>query len=224
VVQAMSNAMGMVGRAGRIVLVKARADESIVHAVDGAARMLALIEELLTYSRVGRSADTRQPIDCGQIVDHALRSLSVVIEESGAHVLLVEDSPADVMMTREALDYCKVLNPLHVVEDGVEEMQYLRRAGKYSAAPRHGLIILDLNLPRKSGRELLQDVKTDQDLMNIPVVLLTTSKSEEDVARSYGLHANFHITKPVDFTRFVGVVRSISEFWHGVVTLPLIRS
>lgn len=140
------------------------------------------------------------------------------------HILLVEDSPTDVMMTREALDYYKVLNPLHVVEDGVEAMHYLKRKGKYSAAPRPGLIILDLNLPRKSGRELLQDVKTDPELMNIPVVVLTTSKSEEDVVKAYGLHANCYITKPVDFTRFVDIVRSISEFWLNVVTLPLIRS
>ncbi len=136
------------------------------------------------------------------------------------HILLVEDSPTDVMMTREALDYYKVLNPLHVVDDGVEAMKYLRREGKYSAAPRPGLIILDLNLPRKSGREVLEDVKADPELMNIPVVVLTTSKSEEDVARSYGLHANCYITKPVDFTKFIDVVRSINEFWFGVVTLP----
>jgi CheY-like chemotaxis protein len=140
------------------------------------------------------------------------------------HILLVEDSPTDVMMTREALDYYTVLNPLHVVEDGVEAMHYLKRRGKYCAAPRPGLIILDLNLPRKSGRELLQDVKTDPELMNIPVVVLTTSKSEEDVVKAYGLHANCYITKPVDFTRFVDIVRSISEFWLNVVTLPLIRS
>jgi len=126
------------------------------------------------------------------------------------HILLVEDSPTDVMMTREALDYYKVLNPLHVVDDGVEAMKYLRREGKYSAAPRPGLIILDLNLPRKSGREVLEDVKADPELMNIPVV----------VARSYGLHANCYITKPVDFTKFIDVVRSINEFWFGVVTLP----
>ncbi|KWR91574.1 response regulator [Cupriavidus sp. IDO] len=139
------------------------------------------------------------------------------------HILLVEDSPTDVMMTREALEYYKVLNPLHVVEDGVEAMEYLRREGKHGAAPRPGLIILDLNLPRKSGREVLEDVKKDPALMNIPVVVLTTSKSEEDVARSYGLYANCYITKPVDFTKFMDVVRSISEFWFGIVTLPLIR-
>jgi len=139
-------------------------------------------------------------------------------------ILLVEDSPTDVMMTREALDYYKVLNPLHVVQDGVEATQYLRQKGKYSAAPEPGLIILDLNLPRKSGRELLRDVKSDPDLMSIPVVVLTTSKSEEDVANAYGLHANCYITKPVDFTKFLDVIRGITEFWFGTVTLPLIGS
>jgi CheY-like chemotaxis protein len=140
------------------------------------------------------------------------------------HILLVEDSPTDVMMTREAMAYYKVLNPLHVVEDGVEAMAYLRREGPHREAPRPGLIILDLNLPRKSGREVLQELKADADLRQIPVVVLTTSKSEEDVARSYGLHANCYITKPVDFDRFVEVVRSINEFWFGVVTLPAARS
>lgn len=136
------------------------------------------------------------------------------------HILLVEDSPTDVMMTREAFDYYKVLNPLHVAGDGVEAMEYLRREGKHSAAPRPGLIILDLNLPKKSGREVLEELKADPDLMRIPVVVLTTSKSEEDVARTYGLHANCYITKPVDFARFTDVVRSINDFWFRVVTLP----
>lgn len=140
------------------------------------------------------------------------------------HILLVEDSPTDVLMTREALEYYKVLNPLHVVEDGVAAMEYLRREGKHSAAPRPGLIILDLNLPKKSGREVLEELKADPDLMRIPVVVLTTSKSEEDVARTYGLHANCYITKPVDFVKFVDVVRSIKDFWFGVVTLPPAKS
>lgn len=140
------------------------------------------------------------------------------------HILLVEDSPTDVMMTREALEYYKVLNPLHVAEDGVAAMEYLRRKGKHSAAPRPGLIILDLNLPKKSGREVLEELKADPDLMRIPVVVLTTSKSEEDVARTYGLHANCYITKPVDFVKFVEVVRSIKDFWFGVVTLPAAKS
>jgi CheY-like chemotaxis protein len=144
--------------------------------------------------------------------------------DSLIHILLVEDSPTDVMMTREALEYYKVLNPVHVAEDGVAAMAYLRREGEHSDAPRPGLIILDLNLPRKSGREVLQELKADPDLMTIPVVVLTTSKSAEDVARTYGLHANCYITKPVDFGRFVDVVRSINDFWFGVVTLPSVKS
>jgi len=140
------------------------------------------------------------------------------------HILLVEDSPTDVMITREAFDYYKLLNPLHVADDGVAAMEFLRREGRHSDAPRPGLIILDLNLPKKSGREVLQELKADPDLMNIPVVVLTTSKSEEDVAKTYGLHANCYITKPVDFIRFTEVVRRISEFWFGVVTLPPTRS
>jgi CheY-like chemotaxis protein len=140
--------------------------------------------------------------------------------DSLLHILLVEDSPTDVMMTREALEYYKVRNPLHVADDGVEAMAYLRRQGKYRDAPRPGLIILDLNLPRKSGREVLEELKADPELRAIPVVVLTTSKSEEDVARSYGLHANCYITKPVDFSKFVEVVRSINDFWLGIVTLP----
>ncbi|SDH31527.1 response regulator [Paraburkholderia phenazinium] len=140
------------------------------------------------------------------------------------HILLVEDSPTDVMMTREALEYYKVLNPLHVAEDGVEAMEYLRREGKHSNAPRPGLIILDLNLPKKSGREVLEELKEDSDLMRIPVVVLTTSKSEEDVARTYGLHANCYISKPVDFAKFAEVVCSIKDFWFGVVTLPAVKS
>jgi CheY-like chemotaxis protein len=140
------------------------------------------------------------------------------------HILMVEDSPTDVMMTREALDYYKVLNPLHIAEDGVEAIEFLRREGKHANSPRPGLIILDLNLPRKSGQEVLQDLKSDPDLKNIPVVVLTTSKAEEDVAKSYGLHANCYITKPVDFAKFVQVVRSINDFWLGVVTLPPVKS
>lgn len=139
------------------------------------------------------------------------------------HILLVEDSPTDVMMTREALDYYKVANPLHVAEDGVVAMEFLRREGTHDAAPRPGLILLDLNLPRKSGREVLQELKADPDLMHIPVVVLTTSRSEEDVARTYGLHANCYIAKPVDFAKFVEVVRTIKDFWFGVVTLPPVR-
>ena len=142
------------------------------------------------------------------------------------HILLVEDSPTDVMLTREAMEPYKVLNPLDIVEDGVEAMDYLKGRGKYadSRPPRPGLIILDLNLTRMSGREVLYELKQDPDLRNIPVVVLTTSKSEEDVIKSYCLHANCYITKPVDFSKFIEVVRSISDFWFGVVTLPPVRS
>jgi CheY-like chemotaxis protein len=149
-------------------------------------------------------------------------------DENGqlVHILLVEDSPTDVMLTREAMEQYKVLNPLDIVEDGVEAMDYLKRRGKYAdqEISRPGLIILDLNLPRMSGREVLYELKQDPELRNIPVVVLTTSKSEEDVIKSYCLHANCYITKPVDFSKFIDVVRSINEFWFGVVTLPPVRS
>lgn len=150
----------------------------------------------------------------------------MLVDSTGnlVHILLVEDSPTDVMMTREAMDYYKVLNPLQVVEDGVAAMEYLRLHGQHGSARRPGLILLDLNLPRKSGREVLQELKADPEFMNIPVVVLTTSKSEEDVVRSYGLHANCYITKPVDFNKFIDVVRTINEFWFGVVTLPPVKS
>ncbi|MFP4894907.1 response regulator [Paraburkholderia sp. EG304] len=136
------------------------------------------------------------------------------------NILLVEDSPTDVLMTREAFEDYKVPNPLHVVQDGEEAMDFLRRKGRHHDAPRPGLIILDLNLPKKSGREVLQELKTDPELMSIPVVVLTTSKSEKDVARSYGLHANCYVTKPVDFAMFGDVLRRINDFWFSVVTLP----
>jgi CheY-like chemotaxis protein len=138
-------------------------------------------------------------------------------------ILLVEDSPVDAMLTREALEYYKVLNVLNIVEDGVAAMEYVKREGAYAYARRPDLIILDLNLPKKSGREVLQELKSDPVLSTIPVVILTTSKAEEDVVRSYGLHANCYITKPVDFAKFTEVVRSINEFWFGVVTLPPVK-
>ncbi|MDG9670861.1 response regulator [Hahella sp. CR1] len=136
-------------------------------------------------------------------------------------ILLVEDSPTDVMMTREALAYHKVMNPLHVVEDGVSAIEYLLSKAAEDPIRLPGLIILDLNLPRKSGREVLKEIKDHSRLMRIPVVVLTTSKAEEDVIKSYGLHANCYITKPVDFSKFIDVVRAINDFWFGVVTLPV---
>ena len=135
-------------------------------------------------------------------------------------ILLIEDSPTDVMMPREALRENRMLNPLRVVQDGVAAMQFLRRDPPYTDAPRPGLILLDLNLPRKSGPEVLEEIKSDKNLAQIPVVVLTTSRAEEDVVRSYGLHANCFISKPVDFSRFVETIGSIKEFWFCVVTLP----
>jgi two-component system, chemotaxis family, response regulator Rcp1 len=135
-------------------------------------------------------------------------------------ILLVEDNPGDVDLAREALEGFKVRNALHVAVDGVEAMEFLRRKGKYAGVPCPDLILLDLNLPRKDGREVLAEVKSDADLRRIPVVVLTTSKEEEDILRSYDLHANCYITKPIDLTQFIKVVQSIEDFWLTVVKLP----
>ena len=135
-------------------------------------------------------------------------------------ILLVEDSPSDTELTIEALKEGKVANHLSVVEDGVQAMEFLRRKNQYVQAPRPDLILLDLNLPRKDGREVLAELKGDPDLKTIPVVVLTTSRAEQDVLRSYQLQANCYITKPVDFKQFLEVVRSIEYFWLVVVTLP----
>jgi len=135
-------------------------------------------------------------------------------------VLLVEDNPADVRLTRDALSEGKVVNELSVVTDGVEALRYLRREGSYAAAPRPDLVLLDLNLPRKSGREVLQEIKADPELRRIPVMVLTTSKADEDLDRAYSLHANCYIRKPVDLDEFLEVVRSIEHFWFTIVTLP----
>ena len=135
-------------------------------------------------------------------------------------VLLVEDDPGDTLMIREAFEHNKVRNTLTAVTDGVEAMRLLRREGEYAEAPRPDLILLDLNLPRKDGREVLAEIKGDPQLCTIPVVVLTTSQAEEDVLRSYQLHANAYVTKPVDFDRFIEVVRQIDEFFVTVVKLP----
>jgi CheY-like chemotaxis protein len=135
-------------------------------------------------------------------------------------VLLVEDDPGDVLMTKEAFEDYKLSNQLHVVTDGAEAMEFLRRKGEYADAPRPDLVLLDLNLPRMDGREVLQAIKSDPELASIPVVILTTSEAEEDVLRSYSLHANAYVTKPVDFERFIQVVRQIDEFFVTVVRLP----
>ncbi|ROP36353.1 response regulator [Saccharothrix texasensis] len=135
-------------------------------------------------------------------------------------VLLVEDDPGDALMTQEAFEHHKIRNQLHVVRDGVEAMEFLRREGRYEDAPRPGLILLDLNLPKMDGREVLADIKADETLRPIPVVVLTTSEAEEDILRSYNLHANAYVTKPVDFDRFIEVVRQIDDFFVTVVKLP----
>ena len=135
-------------------------------------------------------------------------------------ILLVEDNLGDIRLTQEALKAGKVLNNLFSVRDGIEALEFLRRAGKYAAAPRPDIILLDLNLPRMDGRELLAEIKNDPDLKRIPVVILTTSKAEEDILRTYNLHANCYITKPVDLHQFIQVVQSIEDFWFTVVKLP----
>jgi CheY-like chemotaxis protein len=137
-----------------------------------------------------------------------------------ADVLLVEDDPGDVLMTREAFEHYRIRNTLHVVGDGEQAMQFLRQAGEYTSMPRPGLILLDLNLPRRNGLEVLADVKSDAELLSIPVVVLTTSQAEEDILRSYALHANAYISKPVDFDRFNDVIRQINKFFLTLVELP----
>ncbi|GAA4733114.1 response regulator [Isoptericola chiayiensis] len=141
-------------------------------------------------------------------------------QQVGIEVLLVEDDPGDVLMTREAFAEHKVANRLSVVADGVSALEFLRRTGEHADAPVPDLILLDLNLPRMDGREVLAAVKADPDLKHIPVVVLTTSEAEEDVLRSYALHANAYVTKPVDFDRFIEVVRQIDDFFVSVVRLP----
>jgi len=135
-------------------------------------------------------------------------------------ILLVEDNPADVRLTTEALKEEKIYNNLHVATDGVEAMAFLRREGKYAKALRPDLILLDLNLPKKDGREVLEEIKSDDDLKTIPVVVLTVSQAEEDILKSYNLHANCYITKPVDLDQFIKVIRSVQEFWLTIVKLP----
>jgi CheY-like chemotaxis protein len=135
-------------------------------------------------------------------------------------VLLVEDDPGDVLMTREAFEDNKVANRLQVVSDGVSALAFLRKEGEHADAPTPDLVLLDLNLPRMDGREVLEAMKGDDALRSIPVVVLTTSEAEEDVVRSYSLHANAYVTKPVDFDRFIEVVRQIDEFFVEVVRLP----
>ena len=142
------------------------------------------------------------------------------IGNSGIRILLVEDNPGDVRLTREALKEAKVNNQLFVVEDGVEAMAFLRNEGEYADTPRPDLILLDLNLPKKDGREVLEEIKQDLELKRIPVVVLTTSRAEEDILKSYNLHANCYVTKPVDLDQFINIVKSIEDFWLTIVRLP----
>lgn len=134
--------------------------------------------------------------------------------------MIVEDNPTDVMIMREALEGAKILVELHAVADGVEALEFLRRMGPHKAMPRPDLILLDLNMPRKNGHEVLAEVKSNLEFREIPVVMLTTSQAEDDVAKAYANHVNCYIRKPVDFENFVQVVRSIEQFWFTVVTLP----
>lgn len=135
-------------------------------------------------------------------------------------ILIVEDNPGDVELAREALDTNKIRNNLHVAEDGEEALKFLRKEGEYNDVPRPDLILLDLNLPKKDGREVLKEIKDDSSLRLIPVVILTSSNAEEDILRSYNLHANCYVTKPLDFNQFLKVVEAIKDFWLGIVVLP----
>jgi two-component system, chemotaxis family, response regulator Rcp1 len=135
-------------------------------------------------------------------------------------ILLVEDNPGDVRLTREALTEAKVRNNLYVATDGVQAIAFLRREGEFAGAVRPDLILLDLNLPRKDGREVLEEIKADPALRQIPVVILTSSQAEQDIVRAYDLHANCYISKPVDLDQFIKVVKSIEDFWFAIVKLP----
>jgi CheY-like chemotaxis protein len=135
-------------------------------------------------------------------------------------VLLVEDDPGDVLMTQEAFEHYEIRNNLHVVGDGDQAMHFLRKTGDYVGVPTPGLILLDLNLPRRNGLEVLAELKSDRELLSIPVVVLTTSQAEEDIARCYSLHANAYISKPVDFDRFIRAIGQIDDFFLSLVKLP----
>lgn len=137
-----------------------------------------------------------------------------------ADILLVEDNPGDARLAMEAMKEARTQNRLHWVQDGVAAMAFLRKQGSYSTSPRPGMILLDLNLPRKNGPEVLKEIKTDPDLRRIPVAILTISKAEEDIFNSYDLHANCYISKSIDVDQFIAIVKSINHFWLSVVTLP----
>ncbi len=142
------------------------------------------------------------------------------VNAEAVDILLVEDNPGDVRLTKEALKDAKVLNEIYVAKDGVEAMDFLHRQGQFVDAPIPDMILLDLNLPRKDGREVLAEVKKDPKLKHIPVIILTTSKADEDIIKTYNLHANAYITKPVDLNRFVEIIHALEEFWFTIVKLP----
>lgn len=135
-------------------------------------------------------------------------------------ILIVEDNPGDARLIREVLNDNKVYSSLYLVNDGVEAMSFLHNEGKFASVPRPDLIILDLNLPRKDGREVLAEIKSEEDLRHIPVVIMTISQAEEDILKTYKLHANCYITKPIDLTEFIKVIKSIEDFWFSIVKLP----
>ncbi len=146
--------------------------------------------------------------------------MTTVFEGRPVEILLVEDNAGDVRLAREGLRECKLLNNLSVASDGVKALAFLRRQGEHAQAPRPDLIMLDLNLPRKDGREVLREIKEDEELKRIPVVVLTTSKAEEDILKSYSLHANCYVTKPLAIEQFITVVQAIETFWFTIVKLP----
>jgi chemotaxis family two-component system response regulator Rcp1 len=135
-------------------------------------------------------------------------------------ILLVEDSPADILLTREAFQESRIVNTIHVAEDGIQAMDFLYKRGEYASSPRPDLILLDLNLPRKNGREVLAEIKADPNLKKIPIVVLTTSSADEDILKAYDLNANCYVVKPVGFDNFMQAMQSIRHFWFSVVTLP----
>ena len=135
-------------------------------------------------------------------------------------ILLIEDSPADILLTREAFKNNKLVNEIHVAEDGIQALDFLYKRGKYASAPRPDLILLDLNLPRKNGREVLAEIKADDDLRSIPIVVLTTSNDDGDILKAYNLNANCYVVKPMGFDNFMKAIQSIRHFWFSVVTLP----
>ena len=146
--------------------------------------------------------------------------MRTIIAAKPIEILLVEDSKGDIGLIEEVFEEAKIRNNLHIAEDGEEAILFLNKQGPFSDAPRPDIILLDLNLPKKDGREVLQEVKGDDNLKNIPIVVLTTSKAEEDILRSYNLHANAYVTKPVDFNQFIKVIKSIEDFWLEIVKLP----